>query len=175
MSYAITLSESKQLMFWRLILEEFGPNIQSIARFDNIVANLLSTLPYKSINRYGTSASKVLCRANKLFIIGREESKKDYFPLYLFNLQIKQQKDIKRVNSKLRAYIYDKGYSYSTQALDDVEIILYNRKMYLPQSMRRYMLYWYHLCINHTGGSRLAKKTVVMLMERPCHISRAIC
>jgi len=43
--YAATLSESQRVMRWRLILEEFGPNIQHIAGVDNIVAGMLSRLP----------------------------------------------------------------------------------------------------------------------------------
>jgi hypothetical protein len=31
-------------MRWRLILEEFGPNIQHIAGIDNVVADMLSRL-----------------------------------------------------------------------------------------------------------------------------------
>ena len=40
--YAATLSEYQRVMRWRLILEEFGPNIQHIAGNANIVADTLS-------------------------------------------------------------------------------------------------------------------------------------
>ena len=43
------------------------------------------------------------------------------------------------------------------QALGDVEIIWYDNKIYVLKSLRRRVLDWYHLFINHTGGSRLAK------------------
>ena len=43
------------------------------------------------------------------------------------------------------------------QDLDDVEIICYDFQIYVPQSLRRRVIYWYHLYINHPGGSRLAK------------------
>ena len=46
MVYAATLSKSQKVMWWRLILEEYGPNIQHIAGVDNVVADaLLSRLP----------------------------------------------------------------------------------------------------------------------------------
>ena len=38
----------------------------------------------------------------------------------------------------------------------DVEIICYDSKLYVPQSLRRHMLDWYHFYLNHLGGSRLA-------------------
>jgi hypothetical protein len=44
--YAATVSESQRVMRWRLILEEFGPNIQHIAGIDNVVADMLSRVPY---------------------------------------------------------------------------------------------------------------------------------
>ena len=44
------------------------------------------------------------------------------------------------------------------QELDDVEIICYDSKIYVPQSMHRCVLDWYHFYLNHPVGSRLAKK-----------------
>ena len=38
-------------MRWRLILQEFGPNIQHIAGVDNIVADTLSRLPSTNNNK----------------------------------------------------------------------------------------------------------------------------
>ena len=42
------------------------------------------------------------------------------------------------------------------QALDKVKIICYDRKIYVPQSLRRRVLDWYHLYLNHPVGNRLA-------------------
>ena len=81
-----------------------------------------------------------------------------FFPLNLLIVQIKQQKELRNINSNISTYISDQGSSYSMQELDDVEIICYERKIYVPQSMCRRVLDWYHLYINHPGGSRLAKK-----------------
>ena len=43
------------------------------------------------------------------------------------------------------------------QELDDVEIICYDSKLYVPKSLRRHVLDLYHFYLNHPGGSRLAK------------------
>ena len=43
------------------------------------------------------------------------------------------------------------------QAIDVVKIICYDRNIYVPQSLHIRVLYWYHLYINHPGGSILAK------------------
>ena len=69
--YAATLSESQKVMWWRLILEEFGPNIQYIDGVDNILSDTLSRLTSISVDKYKPSTSKAQCYANKLFEIGR--------------------------------------------------------------------------------------------------------
>ena len=51
MVYVATLSESQRVMRWKIIIEEFGPNIQHIAEVDNILAYTLSRLPYTPINK----------------------------------------------------------------------------------------------------------------------------
>ena len=69
MVYAATLSESQRVMLWRLIIEEFGPNIQNIAGVDNIVNVMLSRLTSKSINKYKPFTRNPQCRAKELFVI----------------------------------------------------------------------------------------------------------
>ena len=44
------------------------------------------------------------------------------------------------------------------QALDDVKIICYAINIFVPQSLRIHVLDWYNFYINHSSGSRLAKK-----------------
>ena len=61
------------------------------------------------------------------------------------------------MNSKLSTYILDRGSGYSMQALNDVEIICYDSKIYVSQSLCRRVLYLYHFYLNHPGGSRLAE------------------
>ena len=90
MVYAATLSKSQKVMRWRLILEEFGPNIQHIAGVDNIVSDTLIRLLNTSINKYGTCTGKAQCHTNELFDIGKVE-KKSLFPLNILVVQIEQQ------------------------------------------------------------------------------------
>ena len=76
MVYAATLSESKRVMRWWIILKEFGPNIQHISGVDNRVADTLRTLSYTSIDKYDTCLRKDQCCANELFTIGRVKKTK---------------------------------------------------------------------------------------------------
>ena len=43
--HAATLSESQRVVRWKIILKEFGPNIQHIAGVNNIVSDTISILP----------------------------------------------------------------------------------------------------------------------------------
>ena len=88
-------------MCWWLILEDFGPNIQHIAGVDNIVYDKLSRLTSPSVHKYKTIISKAQSLANELFTIGREEKSEDAFPLNIFNVQIEQHKEPRKLSYKL--------------------------------------------------------------------------
>ena len=72
-------------MRWQLNIGEFGPNIQHIAGVENIVSNILSILPYTSVDKYETSTMKSHCRSNELFTTGRVENSEYFFPIYFLN------------------------------------------------------------------------------------------
>ena len=125
--------------------------------------------------KYKLFTRKDQCRANELFAIGRVENNEYCFLLSLLIVQRKQQKEPKNINTKLSTYISYRGSGYSRQSLDNVKIICYDSKIYVPQSLCRHVLDWYYLYFNHPGGSRLAKTTRGgMLLERPCHASVAV-
>ena len=65
--------------------------------------------------------------------------------------------DLRRINSKLSAYISDWGYSYSKQSIDKVDIMCYDRKIYVLKTLCICVLDWYYLYLNHPGVCRLAK------------------
>ena len=157
--HAATLSEFQRVMLWRLILEEFGPNIQHISGVDNILDDTLSRLPCTPSNKYDPWTRKDQCSANNVFAVGRVEKNENCFPLNLLIVQREQQKELGNINSKLSTYISDRRSGYSIQELEDVEIICYDSKIYVPKSLRRLLLDWYHFYLNHPGGSRHAKTT----------------
>ena len=122
-----------------------------------MVADIFSRFPYTSVNKYEHITSNYRCHANVLFAICGVENNKDYFLLNLLTVQIEQQNSLRRVNSKLSACILDWVSGYSNQAHDEVEIILYYSKIYVPQTLRIRVLDWYHFYINHPCCSRLSK------------------
>ena len=55
--YTATLSESKRVMPWRIILGEFGTNYQHKVEVSNIVAAMIIILSYKSVYKCDPSTS----------------------------------------------------------------------------------------------------------------------
>ena len=58
------------------------------------------------------------------------------------------------------------------QELNNVEIICYDSKIFVLQRLQRRVLDWYHFCINHPGGSRIAK-TIREVCYWKCLVTQA--
>ena len=61
----------------QLTIEEFGPNIQHMVGFDNILADMLSRFLYNSVKKYEYSTRKDQCCSDKLFAISGSENSED--------------------------------------------------------------------------------------------------
>ena len=116
-------------------------------------------MSYKSVGNNNDITNNDQCRANELFLIGKGGNNEDVLPLNILNVQIEQQKELRKVNSKISAYILDRVSGYSEQDLRIIEIIFYDRNIYLMQTLGRYVIDWYHLYLKHPVVSRLAKKS----------------
>jgi hypothetical protein len=91
--YAALVSESQRVMRWRLILEEFGPNIQHIAGIDNVELE----------------PSNAQHHAKELFALEVNTTNDDGFPLSLIKVFNEQQKELNNDKSKINALLKDKN------------------------------------------------------------------
>ena len=82
------MSEYQQMMRWRLILKEFGPNIHQIDAVDNILADTLNILSSTLVDKYDPITSKAQFCANKLW---QGRRKTGFFPLNILSVQIEQK------------------------------------------------------------------------------------
>ena len=70
--HAATVSQSQRVMRWRLILEEFGPDIKHISGEDNVVGDAMSRLPTtnkgqsNNVQQFRTQRAGRLMRKNNL-------------------------------------------------------------------------------------------------------------
>lgn len=156
--HAATMSQSQRVMRWRLILEQFGPDIKHISGEDNIVADAISRLPTANNDQIEPStevldqSSEMLAELEKL-VLEDDES----FPLHLSLVRKIQQQELNTTSSKLRQLVNDKKSGYHVTTLNNVEIIAYKDRIYVPPSLRKRTIEWYHYFLNHPGGDRLYK------------------
>ena len=106
--HAATMLQSQRVMWWRLILEEFGPDIQHIKGEDNIVADAISRLPTSEMNEL----------QDEFLALEDEEAE---FPLDLQLVRDQTQKELNTVDSPLNKLINDKKAGYNINTVDDVE------------------------------------------------------
>ena len=156
---AATISESQRVMRWRLLLEEFGPDIRHIAGEDNTIADALSRMPTTNIQDSTRSSSTEEDHEslNEMFYQEKEQSNDTGFPLELSEVQRIQNKELKQRNSKLKAEVKDKNSRYNIQELEGLDIVMYENKIYVPEPLRGRTLHWYHHYLSHPGGDRLAQ------------------
>ena len=70
-------------------------------------------------------------------------------------IRVEQQLEFNKKNSHIKSLIDDKDSGYHFGNVDDVNLILKQNKIYIPESMRETTLNWYNHYLNHPGGDRL--------------------
>jgi hypothetical protein len=133
-----------------MILEEFNPTILHIAGEENVVADGLSRLA-----RNEDSIAKVARKSKELLAVDRGAGE-GTFPLdRSLPLQKEQLKELRIRNSKLKAQLDDAESGFYRTTFDEVNLIMYQDRIYIPHSIRDRVLDWFHHYLNHPGGDRL--------------------
>lgn len=157
--HAATISQSQRVMRWRLILEEFGPDIRHIKGEENIVADAMSRLPTANKDQK-EHCTEVQDLKNELFATNAANNILDEdderFPLELPLVQREQNKELKR-NPKLQTALKDKQSGFTRKLLDNVDLIFYEERIYVPKRLRNRTINWYHHFLCHPGEDRLYK------------------
>ena len=158
--HAATVSQSQRVMRWRLILEEFGPEIRHISGEENIVADAISRLPTADYNDQKEQCTEVPGQAE---VIAMEKGEHltleddEEFPLNLSLVRRIQLVELRKNKSKLKQLINDEKSGYKISQLDGIELVTFEGKIYVPSKLREKTLHWYHYFLNHPGGERLYK------------------
>ena len=142
-------------MRWRLILEEFGPDIRHIKGEENIVADAISRLPTANNDpeEQGTEAQGQARIAESEEHLALEDEEE--FPLNLSLVRRIQQRELKHNKSKIKTLLKDTKSGYKIQLLNGVQLITHEDKIYVPRKLQQRVLNWYHYYLNHPGGKRL--------------------
>ena len=160
---------TERVMRWRLILEEYGPEILYLPGHKNVVADALSRLNLKPSSQEVTSAQSAgmwhymtepftnaeSCKLKMAELFGQTKSDlpSDIYPLKYSTLQRAQQQDksLHRVLNKS-----ENQYRFTTFRGGGIHhtLICHNGKIVIPESLQKQVVEWYHQTLCHPGMTR---------------------
>ena len=140
---------TERVMRWRLILEEFGPELKYIKGEDNIVADALSRLDMMSAEAFTdkyTEEHFAECFA------ASDESFPQHYPASHAELHHEQQKD-KKLRTALRTSpsFVEKEFKFGDASY---KLVVHNDKIVVPTNMQEKVVKYYHELLLHPGEQR---------------------
>jgi Integrase zinc binding domain len=134
-------------MRWRLILEEYGPDLQYVKGQHNVVADALSRLDISE-----TPTPTDLETLADCYGLDDDELPEDAFPLRYKHISRVQKQD-KKLLSQVKK---DRHYHLKTFCGGDKSrtLICRDEKIVIPQELQRRTVEWYHVLLCHPGENR---------------------
>ena len=134
---------TKRVMRWRLILEEYGPELIYIKGERNIVADALSRLDMTD-QEFQLNANQMA----EAFGIDKTDLPDDVYPLNYKLIHKMQQKD-----TSLMRKISNKKYNLKTfhAAGKSYDLVVSNDKIVIPKALQHRTVEWYHQQLCHPG------------------------
>ena len=173
LEYRNSTATSQRAMRWRVLLEEFGPEIVYTKGVHNTVDDAISWLDKASEAPPYTDTKQQMCFAIRLFMSTKwsdmalelavqrcnnhlNRDSEEPFPLDLERVAHEQNGDkqqqgvVKGIPRHLKAEM-------KTKVINNVEVQTDNNKIYIPISLREKVLNWYHHYLQHPSATRMAK------------------
>ncbi len=141
---------TERVMRWRLLLEEYGPELQYIKGEKNIVADALSRLEMMSVEEYHRQYSpsgipESFAADDGIFPMN--------YPLSYKQLRHEQQRD-----QELQSEVQKNPDKYKMQSYRHsdytYELITCNARIVVPKDLRKKTVEWYHSILLHPGETR---------------------
>ena len=131
-------------MRWRLILEEFGPELKYIKGENYVIAN--------AISRLEMSDSQEILNISEIYGKDDEDMPDSAYPIRYHDISKAHKTDAK-LKLKLVSH---KDYTLDTFRGGDQNhrLILRNNKICLPTALHKKTVYWYHEMLCHPGETQ---------------------
>ena len=146
-----------RVMRWRLILEEYGPELCYTKGSHNIVADALSRLELTDDTSPPLEEFFALRERNAQWFGITKDTQKPTDVLSSFPLTYKNIKHAQRHDHELLRSLEQKD-TYSLKIFrgggKKRELIVYNDKIVIPKSLQRSTVEWYHEYLCHPGETR---------------------
>ena len=149
-------------MRWRMVLEEYNPELIYLKGADNIVADALSRLDLipDDSDEASDSTSNSNPTIQDYLDIRQDELPADVYPLRMSLLSSEQRKDT-TIQAKLRER--NSGYIIKEVrgGIKSYDVVYCNDKIVVPRTLRKRLINWYHTTLMHPGINR-TERTIGM-------------
>jgi hypothetical protein len=142
---------TERVMRWRLILEEYGPEIIYLPGSKNIVADALSRLNLNPACDPDSHFAHTLFLAD-FFGTKSDDLPDQIYPLKFSTLQRAQKQDSRL--HRLHSTSPNFGFQVFRGGATDHTLICYKDKIVVPTSLQKRMVEWYHDTLCHPGMTR---------------------
>jgi len=161
---------SDRVYRWRLILEEYGPEIVYIKGIDNTVADAISRLDFTpvlptskreeqqnwmtftkrwcDIDHATHTNSNMQHTESMNYVFANRSEDEEIYPLTVKEIAEEQLRD-KSLKELFEDDIYD------VLLIEDIKVLCKEGKLVIPKSLQHQAVAWYHHYLQHPGHSRL--------------------
>jgi hypothetical protein len=140
---------TERVMRWRLIIEEYGPELYYVKGTKNVVADALSRLPLID----DTSTDEDFTYLADHFGLEDSDLPDDIYPLQYQLIQNCQKSDkplVKKIKEKTLNY-HMKSFHGGGKTRN---LICHNDKIVIPDMLQKKVVSWYHNILCHAGETR---------------------
>ena len=136
-------------MRWRLVIEEFGPELNYIKGEHNIVADALS--------RLDMDTAREIFNITEAVGYDDDDLPEGDFPIQYSLIEKKQKEDL-HLQGKLSFHNKRKNNPYTKNIFrggeKDYKLLCKNGKIVIPQVLQERIIHWYHNTLCHPGSTR---------------------
>lgn len=149
-----TQFNTERVMRWRLILEEYNPELIYIKGPNNVVADALSRLdllPELPENAISAKSRFTKVSLQEFCAFQEDELAENAYPLRFSLISREQQKDsalLKRLNDPGFTLKQVRGGNHTH------DLIYYRDRIVVPRTLQKRIMEWYHIMLMHPGVTR---------------------